>query len=462
MTQPAERRPRVVLRYEDRWDDLLAGLAADRAAGLAPSAVRDALVAWLDPGSLVEIGSLVRRSSSSYRGGDTVDAAAGTAEAPSDGLIAGWGSVGGAPVFVVADDPALAGPVRGPAAAAKAARIRAHALEQSRPLVQVLAAGRGDEHGSFVRSGHGVDLDLERDSAARLLKIVVVTGPIGDQAADEAASAHLVVLAGPEASVHGRAGAEALRLGFADAVAADLDAALAWAGAALRRLPPNRFDPPSPDPVDTVDTSDPGDTVDTSDTGETAGPGVDGFLDGDWSVELAAGRHEGLRAVLGRLGGRPVGVLSIAAGAGLDGPSARTALRLVRLCEALSMPLVAAHHGIVVAGPAAGPNGSVATTDPSPTPHAPAGVNEDATVDAVLDLCDALAATSAPVLELVGSGPAVAEALGVHPVWTVTGHADRAGRERVVDALDLLRIDRIRPDQDPRVRTRPRKGLLPQ
>jgi len=428
MTEPVERRPRVVLRYEDRWDDLLAGLAADRAAGLAPSAVRDALVAWLDPGSLVEIGSLVRRSSSSYRGGDTVDAAAGTAEAPCDGLIAGWGDVGGAAVFVVADDPALAGPVRGPAAAAKAARIRAHALEQSRPLVQVLAAGRGDEHGSFVRSGHGVDLDLERDRAARLLTIAVVTGPIADQAADEAASAHLVVLAGPQASVHGHAGAEALRLGFADAVVADLAAALAWAGAALRRLPPNRFDPPSPPTAAQGDTTDPGPPAD---------PGVDGFLDGDWSVELVAGRHDGLRAGLGRLGGRPVGLLSIDPGARLDAPPARTAVRLVRLCEALSMPLVVAHHGIVVAG-------------------------ADADVDAVLDLCDALAATTSPLLELAGSGPAVAEALGVDPVWSVTGHADRTGRDRVIGALDLLRIDPVRPDQDPRVRTRPRKGLLPQ
>jgi acetyl-CoA carboxylase carboxyltransferase component len=415
-----------VLRYEDRWDDLQAGLAADRAAGLAPSAVRDALADWFDPGSFVEVGSLVRRAASSYRGGDTVDVTAAV-DVPSDGLIAGWGRLDGALVFVVADDPALGSAVRGPAAAAKAARIRAHALEQSRPLVQILAAGRAeDERGPFVRIGHGVDLDLERDAAARLLTVAVVTGPVVEQAAAEAASAHLVVLAGPDAAVAGRAGTAAVHLGLADAVATDLATALAWAGAALRRLPPNRFDPP-PGPADPAGLQ------------PASGAGADGFLDADWSVELGPGRHDGLRVVLGRVGGTPIGLLAVEAGAVLDGPSARTARRLLRACDALSMPVVVAHHGLAVAA-----------------------VPTVADTDAVIDLCDALAARQSPLLELAGAVPGLAEALGVLPLWSASAVADRKGRDLVLDVLGLLRVRRARPDQDPRVRQRPRRGLLPQ
>ena len=130
MSDVPERRPRVVLRYEDRWDDLLGGLAVDRRAGAAPSALRDALTAWLDPGSFTEVGSLVRRAASSYRGGDTVDETAAD-EVSGDGLVAGWGRLDGALLFVVADDPAAAGTVRGPAASAKAAGSRPQAFHAS-------------------------------------------------------------------------------------------------------------------------------------------------------------------------------------------------------------------------------------------------------------------------------------------------------------------------------------------
>ena len=77
-------------------------------------------------------------------------------------------------------------------------------------------------------------------------------------------------------------------------------------------------------------------------------------------------------------------------------------------------------------------------------------------------MCSSDLGASVPVLELAATGPTLAEALGVVPLWSAPVGADGAGRDRLRQTLDLLRIDRMRPDQDPRVRTRPRKGLLPQ
>jgi len=437
-TNPEPPRRRVVLRYEDRWDELQDQLMVDRAAGLAPSAVRDAVAAWLDPGTMVEVGTLVRRATSSYRGGDAPDAVAAGAEVPADGLIAGWGRLAGTLVFVAADDPALGAPVRGAAAAAKAARMRAHALEQAAPLVEVLAAARVDPAApgtAFVREGYGLDLDGDHEAAERLLRIAVVAGPLDEQGSFEATAAHLVVLAGPAAALFGAAGHEALALGLADAVTADLPAALRWAGAAIGTLPPSTFDQPAPPARPAA-----------------AGDAASGLLDAGWSVELAPGLGPSVRTLLGTVGGTVAGVACVAPGLVIDGPAAARLLRLVRFCEVFRLPLVFEHDGL--AGP----------VEPS-----------RADLDGYGALRAALAAASCPVVELTHGEPAVQRALGVRPLWSagIDAGSEPAGglgpfdarmrpdtvRAELIGVLAAVEVSRPRRDQDDRVRFRPPRTL---
>lgn len=426
---PDAGKPRVVLRYEESWDELRGRLHRDRAAGLAPSAVRDSLRGWLDDGSFVEIGALVRRKSSSYGGGDVVDDE--PSEIPADGLIAGWGRFGGQLVFVSADDPGLGSDVRGVAAAAKATRVRDHALTQSAPLVQVFAAHRlaadtviGAE---FVRFGYGVDLDFEREADERILKVAIVTGPLVHQAAIEALWCHLVVLAGPSAGAGGFTGADALRRGFGDLLAPDLPSALAVAGEALAHLPPNRWDGPPPTAHDGPD-----DALGADDR----------ILDAGWSFELAAAWQADVRARLGSVGGRRVGLLELPARVVLHAAATRKALRLVRFCDAFGLPLVFAHAGV----------------ERPPEP-------ERADADALDGLRAALEAAT-PLLEVAAGGRSLGEDLGVRPTWSVgvqpgeplDATVEPAGVRRAVSgALAALAPARPRPDQDSRVgRMRPR------
>jgi hypothetical protein len=422
--EPEPRSPRrVVLRYEDSWAELDAQLVEDRRVGLTPSLVRDEVAAWLDEGSFVEIGSIVKSGSTSYRGGDTAnDEQPDTV--PADGLIAGWGRRRDQLVFVAADDTDLGRPVRGGAGASKATRVRAHALAQSAPLVQILAAGRLDPDAfigaEFVRFGYGVDLDFETEAAERILKIGLVTGPLTDQAAMEAIWCHLVVLVGDDAALSGHAGPEALSRGLADAVVGDLGAAFDLVDGALAHLPPSRFDPP---PLDAAPRS----------------PGADGLLDDEWELELTPGWQPGVRTRLGTIDARPVGLLEVAEGATAGQALIDKMLRTVRFCEGFSLPLLFAHAGLG-------------------RPREP----EPGDVDGFDRLREALYDATIPILEVRRGERSLHQQLGVRPVWSadVTGRgpadafvsADQL-RPALTAVLAAVTPPRMRPDEDPRIRS---------
>lgn len=420
-TPPAPRRP-VVLRYVDDWDELIGQITADRALGLRPSPVRDAVTAWLDPGTFTETGSLARRATTSYRGGDTLDDTAPDT-IPADGLVAGWGRHRGRLVFVAGDDPTLGSLVRGGAGAAKAGRMRRHALAQRAPIVQILGAARL-EPGTFigaeaVRFGYGLDLDFEAEAARRILKVAVVTHPITEQAALEAGWCHLVLQAGPGAAIDGVAGDEALAAGLADAHLPDLAAALAEAGRALDRLPPSWTDePPAPD---------------------GAGP---------WSFELWPGWHPEVSTVLASPARPPgggaaplAGWAELADGAVLGAGAALKLDRLARYCAAFSLPLVMTHAGWSL--PA------------RPSRH---DIDEVRRLGVTLARCPAVieVAQREPLLEPVwGVRPTVAlagpEAVHRHRADGVVG-AGPVAPAALAAHLAAIGIRRPRPHDDPRVR----------
>lgn len=433
-TPPAPRRP-VVLRYVDDWDELAGQIAADRAVGLRPSPVRDAVTAWLDPASFTETGTLARRATTSYRGGDTLDDA-GPETIPADGLVAGWGRHRGRLVFVAADDPTLGSSVRGGAGASKAGRMRHHALAQGAPIVQILGAARL-EPGTFigaeaVRFGYGLDLDFEAEAARRILKVAVVTHPITEQAALEAGWCHLVLLAGPGAAIEGLAGEDALAAGLADAHLPDLPAALAAVGRALDRLPPSWTDePPAPD---------------------GAGP---------WAFELRPGWRPEISTALaapalpadvpatggpttgGPTTGPVAGWAEVADGAVLDAGAAIKLDRLARFCASFGLPLVVAHAG---------------WTLPDRPGHG--DMAELRRLGVTLARCPAVieVAHRRPMLQpLWGVRPTVAlagpEVIEGHGVDGVVGAGEEAASSAAVAAhLAAISVRRPRPHDDPRLR----------
>ncbi len=430
MTATPEQPKRVVLRYEDDWDELRAQLQSDRETGLTRSSVRDHLTGWLDQGSFFELGSLVRRDTSSYRGGETIGEEQNTS-VPADGLIAGWGNLGGQMVFITADDAALGSSVWGGAAAAKATRVRHHALEQSAPLIQVLAASRTDDEtfigAEFVRFGYGVDLDFEHQSTERILKIAIVTGSLHDQAALEAGWSHIVILAGPDAAMYGHRADAALRRGFADLVVADLPDALRVATGLLHHLPPNRFS----DPPAAASTSQP--------------ERVDQLLDDGWAVELGPEWCPASRTWLGRIGGRTAGLVRCADGLSVDRATVRKMLRLAGFCRAFGLPLVLTHAGIDRA----------------------TGMGL-ADLDDLARLRAELASPQATVLELARTTRSIETDLGVRPIWSVGPPSGQAHDEVAApsehgrglrEVIVTLERSRPRPDQDERVKRRRPRGL---
>lgn len=338
---PAPRR--VVLRYEDRWEDLLAVLERDRAAGSAPCPVRDALHA-LCPDGFTEVGLLARAESRSYAADDADHREDGPITA--DGLIAGWGHRHGRLLFCSADREEHPGLRRSPAASAKARRIRDHASTNGAPLVLIRSAqspADGAVGAEFLTTGLGVDLRHDHEAAARLARFAVVTGPLRGAAALEAVAADVVVLAGPHASLAvggapALAGAEALRAGLADARAADIDGALAIVGRWLDLLPSNPWEPP---PAAVTDPT--GDAAPGTDDGAPAPAALDA---GTW-VEARPGWEPTTRTGLGRIGGTVIGFAALDAVHGLRHPNAaRKLARLLRWCEALRLPVVVLHGAL--------------------------------------------------------------------------------------------------------------------
>ncbi len=430
MTEASESPKRVVLRYEEQWSNLRAQLHDDRTIGLTQSAIRDAFVDWLDDRSFAELGTLARRGPSSYRGGDAE--VEQQEVVPADGVIAGWGELDGRLVFVSADEVALGGDLRGAAGAAKATRVREHALEQSAPLIQVFSAGRVDPDRSvgaeFVRFGFGLDLDYEQFTDERILKIAIVSGPLGAQASLEATWCHLVVLCGSGGSLFGCSGDVALARGMADLVVDDLPQALSVVGTALRHLPTSHFaEPIEHDPVVHSGRSESG-----------------AILDDGWAWDLTPGWCTEVQSRLGQVGGTTVGLLASERPTVLDAPIATKLLRTATYCRTFGCPLVIDHAGFDLPR--------------SPTP---------ADVHAIRRLAVELATPAAVVLEVARGDRRIDLDLGVRPLWSIEWPSSTVdetrsstdARSALIEAAAILRRRRPQHVDDERVKTRPPRTL---
>ncbi|WP_417715017.1 acyl-CoA carboxylase subunit beta [Pseudonocardia nematodicida] len=279
---------------------------------------------------------------------------------PDDGVgaRAARGLVAGTPAYAFGTEPARRGGAVGSAECAVIAGAIDDACDAGAPVIGLWHSG-GARLDEGVRSLEGVGSIFSAmvRASGRVPQISVILGPAAGGAAYGAALTDVVIqadagrmfvtgpdvirqvtgevvgmrdLGGPE--VHDeRSGVAHVTTGSsleALSVARELTTLLAGT--------PGRTAEPGPRPA--LRTALPERAVRAYDVG----PLLDGLLD-DPGVELQPGRAPNLVTRLGRLGGRPVGVVAnnpIRLGGCLNAAASEKGARFVRMCDALGIPLV--------------------------------------------------------------------------------------------------------------------------
>ena len=302
----------------------------------------------LDPGSFVEIGTLV-------------------GEVPADGVVAGSGTVDGRPVMVGAEDFTVMGGSIGPGTTAKRFRIAELAELDRVPLVMLLeGAGHRPPMPGDPRPGRApTDLIQQARLSGR---VPVVTGVMGPSAGHGALVVPLsdfalmtvdacVFTAGPpvvQASLGEDATKEelggpavALASGLVHNVAADDGALLDDIRTYLGFFPSSAWSHPPRSEGDDVDPRSvpevldlvPKDNRRAYDMGRVLGA----VLDGGRCFEVQSHFGRSVLCVLGHLGGEPVAVVAnqpqAMAGA-IDVDAADKAAHFIQVADSFHLPLV--------------------------------------------------------------------------------------------------------------------------
>jgi acetyl-CoA carboxylase carboxyltransferase component len=169
------------------WESVHESLRAMRASGLAmggPEAIqrqhdrgrltpRERIDLLFDPGSFRELGELVV--------GSVVVPGRPDRPAPADGIVTGWGTVGGKRVFALADDGTIAAGARGLAGNYKADVVTALATNHSYPLVWFAESSvnrmqhvMGAQFAGDLERPFGMELPLRRSWSSPM--IVAISG----------------------------------------------------------------------------------------------------------------------------------------------------------------------------------------------------------------------------------------------------------------------------------------------
>jgi acetyl-CoA carboxylase carboxyltransferase component len=326
----------------------------DRQHAAGKWTARERITHLMDPGTFSELGAHV-----THRRDDVLP------EAPGDGVVTGFGRVGGRPVYAYAQDFTVLGGSLGEMHAAKIQRVQDLALHSGYPLVGLNDSGGARiQEGVDALNGYGEIFKRNTWASGVIPQITAIMGPSAGGAVYSPALTDIVVMVrgtaqmfitGPqvvEAVTQEQVTAE--ELGGADTqlrksgvahFAVDTDAAaIALIRELLMRLPPNNLeDPPLRDPVpptpvdlNTVVPDDPNRPYDMATV-------LAGVLDGDSFLEFQRGYADNLLVGLGYLMGRAVGVVAnqprVLAGT-LDINASDKLARFVRFCDAFNIPLI--------------------------------------------------------------------------------------------------------------------------
>jgi acetyl-CoA/propionyl-CoA carboxylase carboxyl transferase subunit len=280
--------------------------------------------------------------------------------ASADGMVAAVGLVDGQPVVCFASDPRVSGGALGVGSCAVVVEAYAEALRRDCPVVGLWHSG-GARLDQGIRSLHAVGTVFEAMTRAsgRVPQISVVLGAAAGGAAYGPALTDVVIQA-PAGKIF-VTGPDVVRSAIGEEVTADDLGGLTAHGVhsgvthvtvedetgayvTARRLcgllgAPGSLEPATVDDIDlaTLLPARPNVVYDVRNL-------VRGILDSDGDVlELQGGWARNVVTVLGRLGGRTVGVVAnnpVHLVGCLDSRSAEKASRFVRLCDAFGVPII--------------------------------------------------------------------------------------------------------------------------
>lgn len=323
---------------------------------------RERIALLLDEGSFQEIGAHVVSRAASSSSPEDRDA---SAEGAADGVVTGFGRVGGRPLYVYAQDFTVLGGSLGEMHAAKIQRIQDLALKSGCPMVGMNDSGGARiQEGVDALNGYGEIFKRNTWASGVIPQITLIMGPSAGGAVYSPALTDVVVMVrhtgqmfitgpqvietvtGEKVTAEDLGGADAqLRKSGVAHFAMDTDAeALALVRELLGRLPSNNLDDPPrrpPVPAEAVDLNelvptDPNKPYDMT-------LAIRGILDSGSFLEFQAGYADNLLVGLGYLEGLAVGVVAnqprVLAGT-LDINASDKLARFVRFCDAFNIPVL--------------------------------------------------------------------------------------------------------------------------
>lgn len=336
--------------------------AVARQHALGKLTARERIAQLLDPDTFEETGALVEPGRNTA---DTEDL-----QAPGDGVITGFGLIGGRPIALAAFDFTIVGGSNGEHGEWKLLRILEQCEQHGLPLVMLLDGG-----------GHRIQEGLDSRHFARgttvfqrfanlsgwVPMVAAIMGPGFAGPSNFAALADFVVMvegtstmgiAGPALVAAatgevltkdelGSAEIQATAAGIADLAAKDDRAALKAIRDYLSYLPSNAGEPApivvSDDPFDRRDealaTIVPANTRRAYDMRKV----VDGIVDRGSQFELRPTHARNVLTVLARIEGRPIGIIAnqpMQMGGTLTVPACEKAAHFISLCDAFGIPLL--------------------------------------------------------------------------------------------------------------------------
>ncbi|MGI9016901.1 MAG: acyl-CoA carboxylase subunit beta [Euzebya sp.] len=319
-----------------------------------PLDARGRIIAFADPASFIEFGSMARHQTTAFGMADK--------RPDGDGVVTGTVAVDGRPVGLFAQDPTALGGSLGAVHARKIAMVMDRAARARTPVVGLLDSGGARiQEGIGALDGYGEIFYRNVQASGRIPQISVVLGPCAGGAVYSPALTDIVIMARDRAHMFvtgprvvkavtfedvtladlGGADVHGTTSGVAHLVADDVDGALALARQVLSYLPSSVWDDlplaPPRDPEEFVAT--PTDHRQPYDVRDS----IRGIVDGGSVLELSADHARNLVTAFARMDGQPVGVVanqpSVLAGC-LDIAASEKGARFVRMCDAFGLPLV--------------------------------------------------------------------------------------------------------------------------
>jgi acetyl-CoA carboxylase carboxyltransferase component len=340
----------------DKMADFLKRDAERQAAGQAgPGVCRSRVLQLLDPDSFVELDSLASTRALSY--------SASRQPVEGDGVVAGYGSIGGRRVFLAAQDPEVYGGSVGCVHAAKFGKAVDLARDARVPFIGLFDTGGSRiEEGISGLEGLGGLIGSLDGASGEIPLIAAIFGHCAGGAAVAAAISDFVLMSDAKSGLYmngpmvvaaaentsldpaaiGGAKIHASQTGLAALTAADESGLIEKIKTLLDYLPdcsdgfalsadggddPNRAAPSLDELASHLDLGYDMRTV------------IGEIVDSGSFLETAAAHAPGLITGLARFDGRTVGLLAVSA-AQLDRAKAGKAIRLAGVCERLNLPLL--------------------------------------------------------------------------------------------------------------------------